>query len=189
MEFLEEIEKIISLSHENKTILDHGFKTFHVKNGKMLLFAGEIEKKLRFIETGICRLYVINKAGTEYNTDFVFPGQWASSSPSFIHQKESFCFIEAMTDVTGRQIEFEELEKLYQQYDGFNYIGRRFMEEVLVAMIDRVTDFVVDSPIERYKKLSNQYPELINSIPSRHLASYIGITPESLSRLKKRLKN
>jgi CRP-like cAMP-binding protein len=161
VDLLKAMADIISLSDEKKKILEREFRPFRCEKGKILLFDGDTEGYLRYIETGVCRVYVVDKEGIDHSIDFIFPGQWATGFASFIHQKQNNQYIETLTDISGRRISFSQLEKLYNSSDDFNYIGRRFVEEVTVALSERIHSFVTASPIERYERILDKNPELI----------------------------
>lgn len=180
------LKSLGNLSEEDAGILQRCFKPFKANKKDYLIREGDKEDKIRFIEEGICRVYLVNENFLEKNVDFIFPQKWATSFDSFLEQSESREFIQCLTDMSGYQISYKDLNFLYENYMHFNYFGRIFIEQVARYQAKHIHLLLSLSPEKRFQQLLSENCELLEQIPSKHVASYIGVTEESFSRLKKR---
>lgn len=105
--------------------------------------------------------------------------------PSFVSQTPSFEIISAITDCELITINKKDLEFLYDKYQKWERLGRRIIEEMFVESQQRIYSFITESAETRYKKLLKQYPDMIRDVPLKHIADFLGIKLQSLSRLRK----
>lgn len=155
----------------------------------LLLEGGQVERYLSFVESGMLRFFLRRGAEDleEMTYDFSFAGEFVSGYSSFITQSPARFNIEALTPVTLWRISFEALEQVYAHTRAGNRIGRYASEQLFLEKAGRELSFLTESAEERYLHLLTGQPQLIRQIPLKYLASYIGITPQALSRIRKRI--
>jgi CRP-like cAMP-binding protein len=159
-----------------------------VKKNHFLLREGEICRQVAFINRGLLRLYYV-KEGKEFNSGFFQPGAWVSEYASFLHKKPSLFFIEALEDTEVFLLNYENMQNLYDHGKAFERLGRLIAENLFFAYFKRNVSLLLDSPEERYMSFLEENTSLISLIPLKHIASYVGVEPESLSRIRKRIMN
>jgi CRP-like cAMP-binding protein len=148
--------------------------------------AGQTEDYLYFVESGILRFYV-ESGEKEITTDFAFQGSFTSAYSSFITRRPTIYNIEALTDVSLWRIHYTDLQEVYRQNPAGQALGRMAAEQLFIRKTEREVSLLRDKPEERYLALLEQNPQLVQQIPLKYLASYIGITPQALSRIRKRI--
>ncbi len=151
-----------------------------------LLKIGNIENHLSFIKEGITRLY-IPKEENDLTFGFVFKNEFITAYDSFITQSPATYEIEALTDTSVWQISYEDLQEVYQKTVIGNTIGRKMAERMFLIKAKRELALLNKTAEERYLELFTERPELFKKIPLKYIASYIGITPQALSRIRNRI--
>ncbi|MCB9203013.1 MAG: Crp/Fnr family transcriptional regulator [Flavobacteriales bacterium] len=151
-----------------------------------LLQQGKIEKCIYFILDGVFRIYIEN-IDKEITIDFGFPNSFISSYSSFLKQTPSNCNVQALTKGKVLYITHSDLETIYSKTKCGHALGRTFAEEFFLYKSKREESFMTEPPQERYLKLFEEQPNLIEKIPGKYIASYIGITPQALSRIRNRI--
>jgi CRP-like cAMP-binding protein len=165
--------------------LDDILTYFHVESyqkNDFLLRENKVCKHLSIVKSG-CFKVVYDNAAIVW---FAFENMPITEMQSFINQKPSQFSIQALEDAEVYQISYENLEKLYARYDNFKLFGLRFTERMLSKTISRATSLQFDTPEMRYQKLFEN-PNYLARIPLQDLASYLGVTPNSLSRIRNRI--
>ncbi|SDQ14041.1 Crp/Fnr family transcriptional regulator [Flagellimonas zhangzhouensis] len=187
------MEQLRHYFEEEFGISDSDWKLFsskltrHEFPGKtQLLQKGSIENYLSYIEKGIVRLYLPNENGN-LTFGFVFNGAFVSAYDSFLTQSPSEYVVETITDTILWRLCHQDLQDVYTTTSIGNLIGRKASEELFLKKSKRELSLLNDSAEERYLKLFDERPELIREIPLKYIASYIGITPQALSRIRKRI--
>lgn len=178
-------DKYVSFSFLDWEIYKSKIKDRKFEKGESITKAGEVEGYLNFVLSGVGRGYVINKEGKEYTTQFCFAGDFISSYSSFINQTPSNLFVQALTPMTLASVSKKNLDWLYGISKNGEKMGRLSAEQQYVLKEEKEIMLISLSARERYEDLINKRPDLIQAIPQKHLASYLGVTPESFSRLKK----
>ena len=152
----------------------------------ILLSQGETENHLSFISKGIVRQYVPLADG-ELTFGFAFSGSFISAYDSFISQMPSNYAVETITETVLWQLTYNDLQEVYNTSQVGDRIGRKASEELFLKKCKRELSLLLDTAEERYLKLFTERPELIREIPLKYIASYIGVTPQALSRIRKRI--
>ena len=145
------------------------------------------ESYLNFVCKGIIRAYRLDDNGNEVSLYFNFDNEFSSSYDSFLMQQPSLLCLQAITEVVCLSISYSDLQALYAASIKGERFGRIMAENAYKRRVQREYNLLALSAEEKYKELKQKQPELTESIPQKYLASYIGITPQSLSRLKKNL--
>lgn len=147
---------------------------------------GSIEQNIYYLTTGIVEVGMLKEAD-ERIIDFFFPGQFFSAYTSFLTRKPADVFIQCLSDCTVEAMRYDDLTEAYQTSLITNRLGRNLTETVYISRTQREKDFLTKSAEERYVKLLRNRPEIIEQIPVNKVAKYLGIHPESLSRLRKEI--
>lgn len=153
---------------------------------EFLLRQGELCDFLAFIGEGACRFYY-EKEGVEKVTAFFFQGDFVTNYRSFLNNRPSEHFIETMSDAKVYVISKTDLHRLYDKHQAIERLGRLIAENLYLTVAQRLDSFMHDTPEERYASLLNRNSRLLQEVPQYMIASYLGVTPETLSRIRARL--
>lgn len=175
-----------AIGDQELEVLSRHVRLRHLDKNALLIAEGEVENYLNFVVEGVTRIFFY-KEDKEISFDFFFPGAFVSAYESFLDRRPSNHFIEALTPLTVLSIHHVDLDKLYAASPKFERLGRIFTEEVFKKIAEHSRDLLSLSATERYLKLLQKSPELVQNIPLKYLASYLNVTPESLSRIRKNL--
>lgn len=161
--------------------------TRHVfPKGSLILKEAQIENYISFIEKGVVRYYVPG-IEDELSFGFSFEGEFSSGYDSFLTRTASAYAIQALTKTTLWRITYDDLQLIYQNTGVGNTIGRIFSERLFLLKSKRELSLLNESAEQRYLNLFNERPNLIQQIPLKYISSYIGITPQALSRIRRRI--
>ncbi|UOQ77239.1 Crp/Fnr family transcriptional regulator [Hymenobacter sp. 5516J-16] len=150
-----------------------------------LLQPGHTAQRLYFLETGLVRGYYL-KEGKEVTAWFMHEGNFIVSILSFFSRQPSHEYLQALAECVLWSLSYEQLQELYRQFPEFNFIGRRLTEQYYVLSEQRALQLRMLSAAERYDQLLAHYPDIFQRVPLKMLASHLGLTPETLSRLRTR---
>ena len=151
-----------------------------------LVEEGQVARELYFINRGCLRFYY-NRDGDEI-TGFIFlENMFATALDSFLQQEPSAQIVETLEDCELLVISYSALQQLYDYSTNFQIFGRKLAEQRLVNAQRILSSYILDSPEERYRKLLATQPEWLLRVPQHYIASFLGITPVSLSRIRKRM--
>ena len=181
------IAKHVDLSEEEKQIVLNQFETASFKNKEILLKPGQIGDWAYFVQQGIIRNYTIDENATEHVLSFASPGWWIADMYSFLTGKPSNSYIEVIDDAEVYIITKDKQEELYKLVPKTERFFRILIENSLIANQQRLVDKLSLSAEERYENFAKKYPEVKNCLPQKHIASYIGVTPEFFSKMKSKL--
>lgn len=148
-----------------------------------LLQPGQVARRLYFVEKGLVRGYALH-AGQEISSWFMSEGDFVISIVSFFTQQPSTEYLELLEPSAVYSIDYQQLEALYRTFPEFNYVGRVLTERYYVQSERRAYQLRTLPAKERYAQLVRDFPKLVQRVPLKHLASHLGISPETLSRLR-----
>lgn len=151
----------------------------------LLLEEGEKCNFIAFIQEGAFRFYTVNK-GEESITAFFFAGDFVTNYRSYLTNKPSNHYIEALQDAVILKINLQQLQQLYDKHKTIERLGRRIAENLYLVVANRLDAFMFETPTERYEQLVKRGSKLLSEIPQYMVASYLGIKPETLSRIRAR---
>lgn len=151
-----------------------------------ILKTGDVENYLSFVEKGLVRYYIPGE-DHDLTFTFVFDGEFTSGYDSFITRLPVNYTIETLADTVLWRISYKDLQDIYAETKIGNTIGRMASEGLFLKKSKRELSLLNDSAEQRYLNLFTEQPQLIQRIPQKYLASYIGITPQALSRIRKRI--
>jgi CRP-like cAMP-binding protein len=181
---LNNVAKHISLTASEKEYFSSLLEFKKIKAKQFLLRSGEICKHSSFVTVGCLRAFTVDKNGVEHILSFAPQEWWVGDMYSLLSQKPGNLNVEAMTDTEVIMLSKTDQEKLYEKVPKFERFFRIIIEKSLVAYQQRLIDNLSLTAQERYLKFCTTYPAIINTIPQKQVAAYIGVTPEFLSKLK-----
>ena len=158
-----------------------------IKKGDYILKEGEISKTIFFLINGLVRMYFIDFEGNDISYRFTSTNRFFVDYQSLLTQQPSHYFLQALQNTTMLVINYEDVLHTYQISPAWSNFGRIWSEHVYLQLNERVEMLLLMKPEERYLHLLNEQPYLFNEVSQIHLSSYLGIKPESLSRIRKRI--
>jgi CRP-like cAMP-binding protein len=158
-----------------------------VKKKEFILQAGEISRHLAFVNEGCFRTYTIDKTGEEHVLQFSLEDWWVGDSYSALTQKPSTFYIEALEDSHVFLIDQHYMEQVFTDIPKFERFFRILAQNRFIALQERINGELSASAEERYLDLLTRYPTLPQRVPQQYIASFLGIQPPSLSRIRKQL--
>lgn len=183
---LQNIARHITLTEEEKNFFTSLLYSKSIKRKTLHFKEGDVCKDTTFVVSGCMRGYMIDKNGFEHVLSFAPSNWWIADMHSFISQQPGHITIEALADTEVLMLSKTDQEILYQQVPKFERFFRIIVEKSLVSNQQRLIDNFSLTAEERYHNFCKRYPGLIESVPQKQIASYIGITPEFLSKLRSR---
>ena len=162
-------------------------KKIHFKRNHFFLQAGEIAREYYLIESGLVRTYVIDPEGSEMTTDFVRNKQVLIEAASMFQHIPTVEYQQAISDGVAWKIHFDDFQKLFHNYEGVREWGRNWMISQWFDLKRRTNEMITKSAMDRYLALMEENPQIIREVPLKHIASYLGITDSSLSRIRREI--
>jgi CRP/FNR family transcriptional regulator, anaerobic regulatory protein len=184
---LENISKIVSLTVTEQALFLAKIEERQFKAKSILVNEGDICKYSYFVKSGILRSFSSNDNFVEHVLHFACKGWWISDMYSLLSQKPSHLFIEVIEDAEIILLSKEDQEDLYFEIPKLERFFRILTENALVAERERLLDNLSLTAEERFEKFCTKYPSLIQKVPQKYIASYIGVTPEFFSKMKSAL--
>jgi CRP-like cAMP-binding protein len=184
---LENIERYVSLTHQEQELFLSKTEVHHYKAKTILLNSGAICKHSYFVNSGILRSFTINDNIVEHVLSFACQGWWIGDMYSLLSQKPGNLFIEVLEDAEVVLLSKENQEILYREIPKLERFFRILTENSLVANQERLMDNLSLTAEERFEKFCKRYPTLLQKIQQKQIASYLGVTPEFYSKMKSRL--
>ncbi|HMT29156.1 MAG TPA: Crp/Fnr family transcriptional regulator [Bacteroidia bacterium] len=181
---LTSISKHISLTSKEKKQFTDALVEKKIKKRQFLLHDGEICKNSAFVTNGCLRSYSIDKNGFEHILQFAPEGWWIADMYSLISQLPGHLNIDALEDTNILLLARKDQEKLFEDIPRLERFFRIITEKSLVASQQRLLDNMSLTAQQRYANFCTNYPTLIKSVAQKQIASYIGVTPEFLSKLR-----
>ena len=182
---IEKIRSYIDLNDEEVRFISSVFKLRHFAKGEHFLLAGDVCRGAAFIESGVFRFY-INTDERDATYYFAAEAEFICEYPSFLRQGPSDKNIQALEPAQIRVISFDDLQRFYRRIGFGERFGRLIAEEIFVDSIQQLASFYQDKPEVRYQNFVSRFPQLVQRLPQYYIASYVGIKPQSLSRIRRR---
>ena len=165
-------------------ILAH-FKEESVSKNQILVRQGEVSKTLYFVEQGMGRSYYLNETGKEITQWFFGVGKFMASADSFFQQCPSLYYLEVLEDSILYGISKGKLDELFATYPKMEKLGRLVTTEMLTKVVNKINAIQFQTARERYDYMLAEFPDIVYQVPLGHIASYLGMTQETLSRIRK----
>ncbi len=159
-----------------------------IKKKELVAEHGKVCQKVLFVNKGYFRFFHIDTKGNEITSDFYFAPTFITSYTSFITGTPSFVNVQAMSDMEVLEISKKDLYDLYAQNPKIERLGRLIAEMVAIISEEHLFLLLNQTAEIRYKKLLQTNPQYVNTIPLQYIASYLGITQETLSRMRKSIQ-
>lgn len=180
------IHKVTPMNEEDWQYFSSKLELVNFKKKSVLLKQGQVENYLSFIIKGVARVYIPDD---EYDVTFgfLFKNEFLSAYDSFLTRTPSEYQTETLINTSLWRISYEDLQDVYKNTNSGNAIGRQMNEDMYLLKSKRELSLLTNTAEERYLNLFKERPELIAQIPLKHIASYIGVTPQALSRIRRRI--
>lgn len=183
---LDHFQKMIPLSNTEKQLVTDLFKPRLYRKRQYVLQEGDTCNQCNFVVRGCLRMYKVDTAGNIHIIQFASENWWIMDIGSFHGRTPSELNIDALEDTMILQISYENLLSLYTQAPKFDRIFRVLMENSYVALQKRLLQNISSNGEEKYLNFIQTYPNLTHRLPQTQIASFLGMTPEFLSRLRNR---
>lgn len=177
----------LPLDEGEKSVVEEVFKERKVKRRQFILQEGDVCKHNTFVVEGCFKMYMVDPNGKEHNLQFAIENWWIGDIGSFHSEEPSRLYVEAIENSIILQIKKEDQWKLFVDYPKFNRIFRVLAENAVVSLQNRILQNISSTAEERYLEFSKKYPQLFNRISNVQIASYLGVTPEFLSTIRKNI--
>jgi CRP/FNR family transcriptional regulator, anaerobic regulatory protein len=161
-------------------------KTVTYRKGDVISCAGEVNNYVLFLNKGIARIFS-EYDGKEVSGYFFMENEFVAEYESFITRKPAKCSIDALEDCEALKFSYDDTQQLYKRHHQIETFGRLIAEFLFIDLSDRNAELTTLSPEERYLLLLKQMPGISQRVPQYMIASYLNLTPEALSRIKKRV--
>ncbi len=181
------ISKYIALSQEDIRLFTSALRTRKIRKRQFLLQEGDISKYEYFVVRGCLKAYFTDAEGKEHILQFAVEDWWINDLQSFTSGEPAKLNIEALEETEVFQIEKEQLEDLYIKIPLLNNLFRQLFQSAFIALQSRVVDNLSKPAKERYLSFISKYRNIEQRVPQHTIASYLGITPEFLSQIRKKI--
>lgn len=168
-------------------LFDSFFEKRKIKKNTFLVREGEVENYSYFIDQGIFRCWVLDQKGVEQTFWFCKPGTFSMSNISFTLNQSATFYVQAVMDCEVYRIDRAQVEQLYQVIPSLKAVFDHLTALLLNRLLERQVHMIKYSPEQYYIALVTSYGALLNFIPLKDIASFLGITPQALSRIRKRI--
>ncbi len=186
--FRKHIETIADVNDKDWLVFSSRLKKREFSKKSTFLSIGQIENNISFIEKGEVRLFIPKEdEEKEMTFGFSFQGEFVSAYDSFLTQTPTLYQLETLVDTTLWSISYNDLQEVYKTTKIGNTIGRFISEKLFLLKSKREQSLLNETSEQRYLNLFKDRPNLIKQIPLKYIASYIGVTPQALSRIRKRI--
>lgn len=160
-----------------------------VAKGKTLLRQGDVANEYYILESGLVRAYVYDYENNEITTEFFIPGEIVIVPASLFQRAPSQEALVAVTDTVLWRVAFDDFQQLFHSIAGFSEWGRLWFTFQLFTVKQRSLEMITTTATNRYLKLMREKPQIMQYVPLKQIASYLGITDTSLSRIRKEISH
>lgn len=178
---------VVAIPIEEAEEIANMFRPVEFKKSDFLLREGEYSNMYFYLEKGLLRTYLYDLEGNEITTDFFTENNVVFEVTSFFNRLRSEVNIQALTDCSGLEIPYEELNALFHEKPAFRDFGRAILVKEFIASKKRNYGMINRTAEERYQKLLTEQTQILRHSPLKYVASYLGITDSTLSRLRRKI--
>lgn len=176
-------------TEEDIAFIERRYEKVHFKKGETILHLGEKVDHQYFVFDGCLRTYLVSKSGKEHTIQFAIKNWWISDYIGYFSQTTAVLTIECIQDATLYKVSRESFEEIYDKIPKTERFTRKKIERSFVSLQKRILANLSQNAKERYLKFTHDYPNIEQFVKNYHIASYLGITNESLSRIRKEITN
>ncbi len=181
---IKNLSKYVVLTDEEITFIKSVFNFKKFRKHQYILQAGEVSRYETYVCKGLTRTYDVNDKGVEHIVQFGLEDWWVGDMYSFLTDTPSGYNIDCIEDTEVLQITRANLETLYQEVPKMERHFRILVQNAFIASTRRVSATLAKSALERYQEFLDRYPQIDQRVPNHQIASFLGITPQSLSRIR-----
>ncbi len=190
MTYFKQFKKVLNsycdIPEEELVRIENFFYPYELKKGELFVRSGYMTHSISFIVAGLLRYFYTDKNGVEYTKAFAAEDDFAVSYGSMLLKQPSAFSIEALEDTVMLRINYSDWEKLLDNTLCWNVVARKVMEKVYILKQIRESELLLEDAQSRYLHFLEQYPSLHKRLKQHYIASYLGISPVSLSRIRKK---
>ncbi len=180
------IKQIIPINERDAEEIANAFHFAKIEKNSLFLKENEISDDYFYLQNGLMRVFLYDLEGNEITTDIFTDNNIVFEITSFFNRVKSETNIQAITDCTGYRISYEELNKLFHDKPTFRDFGRAILVKEFIASKKRNYAMINQTAEQRYHHLLTSKPEIVKHVPLKYIASYIGVTDSTLSRIRKK---
>ena len=184
---IESVGQKVAFSSKDLETLKSFFIPKKVRKRQYILNAGDVCQYITLVEKGLLRSFTVDDDGNEHVVQFASEGWWVSDVGSFVSGKDALYNIEALEDSELLHLTRQGMDELLIQLPVMERFFRLLMQNNIIALQRRVVAYMSLSAEEKYLKLMEVAPDIMNRASQQHIASYLSITPETLSRIRKKV--
>ncbi|AXG70564.1 transcriptional activator protein Anr [Kordia sp. SMS9] len=177
----------LSFTEDEVDFIEKSYQKGTFQKGETILRAGEKVDYQYFVADGCLRTYLISKSGKEHTIQFAIKGWWISDYIGFFSDTNATLYIECIEDATLYKVSREAVEEIFNEVPKTERFIRKKLERAFVHFQKRILSNLSQTAKERYLNFTHEYPNIEQHVKNYHIASYLGITTESLSRIRKEI--
>jgi len=186
------IEHYICVQDDEWNFIESKFEKIEIKKGDIVHHAGDIFSEFWFIKSGLARSYFTDVNGKDFTWQLYFRGKsrhglnhFMDDSVSYYEQEGSLLHFEVLEDSTFYVVGLDVMDEFLSTDKKWEHLARIWLHDTyFAATYKRVISLMSENPVEKYERLLNEYPDIFNQVKSYHIASFLGIAPQTLSKLK-----
>lgn len=186
---IKNIRQLVPLSEKEVVLILQAFKQKHLKKKEHLLKKGDPSNHMRFVSDGCVKVYSIDEVGQEHILQFGISGWWINDLYAFLTETPATLFIQAISESIMFQIHRDRLNQLYDEVPMMDRFFRIKTQNGYVALQERTIRSMSETAEQRYSEFIMRYRDIEQQIPQYMIASYLGITPEHLSAIRKKMSS
>jgi CRP-like cAMP-binding protein len=183
-ELIAYLQTYCAFTEEECEVMQESFVFESINKKEFLVKANQVSTDFYFIMSGYLRTFYTTQEGEEITTDLFHKGEMVASMYSILKKVPAYEYIQCITDVKLFRISEAKFEELSSQNPKWLQLALKLMKGLLLKKEERINDFAKLNAHERYKKLLTQSPDIVQNVPVHYIASYLGVQPQSLSRIR-----
>jgi CRP-like cAMP-binding protein len=184
LSFLDNFRQDVSISDDLRQLVEAGLVVKTIPKGTLLLRAGEVSNRVYFVKQGCLRSYAIDAKGKEHIYMFAPEGWLIGDTASNVHQNPADLFIDALEDSIVEVFDKTFIDKYESLSPDLDLMDKERLRRRIAVLQKRIIMLMSASAWERYQDFIHTYPNIVQRVPQRMVASYLGITPEALSKIR-----